>query len=571
MYIISVRPELVDRFLHLNGFTFVGTTLSITRWSLDSPQAMVISPTGPDPARGISGQSITNGNIQLDSTQQGVDTRAYLKEVLRKRYNSDLKLLDLSALRVDPDLQQLGVYANPATASKFFPVLMKLCDEVWNTPEKKIDAVQSVVASNNQLASVLDITTLAATFPSLRNLDLSNNLIPNFEGLKFWRWKFRDLEHLIISNNPIQDLPDFRTTILKWYPKLIRLDGIEVRTSEEVQKQSNPIPVAPPFFRDEAEICAKFVTSFFPLFDTDRISALRNFYDNSSQFSVSVNTNAKRVQTDRNHSSNWDQYIKRSRNLLKITHLPTRQSRLFCGTNIQKAWENMPRTKHPDLNQKQNEWLMECHPLPGLPDPQNQSPSGVGGLIIMVHGSFDEIDTQSGKITDRRSFDRTFVLGPSTTAGSIRVISDVLVLRDPGGCEAWSLGNSSSNTIVPPSSLSNGFNITNSAFPTNPTSTSTGAPAPPSSLPALPNQPHPEIPPGSAIGQPAPNKSDVQLQQEILAINLSFKTAMRLDWAAKCLLENGWDLDKALVNFQSLVASNAGAIPQEAFLLDVKR
>ncbi|ERF72215.1 hypothetical protein EPUS_02102 [Endocarpon pusillum Z07020] len=541
VFIISVRPELVERMLHLNGFSFAGASLTVEGWGNDHLPVLSISPFDKGVAGQPQGQNGFAQQAQPDPSQIGPSsTKAALTQVLAKRYDPSLKLLNLSALKQDPDLQQLGVFATPATESKFFPVLMKICDEVWDTPAKKAESVESITVSTNNLTTVLDITTLAATFPSLKNLDLSNNLIPDFEALKYWRWKFRDLEHLVLTNNPIGSLLDFKKTLMKWYPKLLKLNSAEVRTPKDVQNQQNPIQVLPPYFQDEAEIGAKFITDFFPLFDVNRDTALRNFYDAASTFSVSVNTHAKRVQheeSNRSGPSNWDQYIRKSRNLLKITHLSARQSRLYRGAQIRTTWEQMPRTKHPSLNQHPADWLIECHPLPGLPDPNNGGvlSGGVGGLIIMVHGNFEEMHPQTGKTIDRRSFDRTFVLGPGSGVGGIRVVSDILVLRGPGGSEAWGV----SSTYQDPSTIAAAL--------------------------TEPRIPHPEVPPGSGIGEPRPGKSELQVQQEVLAIELSFKTSMKLEWAAKCLIENGWDVAKAWVNFQELVAKEK--IPAEAYLV----
>jgi len=530
--VISIRPDLLDRMLHLNGFSFAGAPLIVEIYGINTVPEVRISPFDQAPAGQSHGQNGFAKQPQSDLWQTGPNTKAILTQVLGKRYDPSLRLLNLSALKQDPDLQQLGVFATPATESKFFPVLMKICDEVWDTPGKKAKSVESATVSSNQLASVFDITALASTFPSLKNLDLSNNLILDFEGLKFWRWKFRDLEHLILSNNPIDSTLDFRKTIMKWYPKLLQLNGAEIRTPKDIKNLQNPIQVMPPYFQDEANIGAKFMTDFFPLFDANRDLVLQNFYDTSSTFSVSVNTHAKRVQNEESHSSTWDQYIRKSRNLLKITHLPARQSRLYSGKQIQGVWKDMPRTKHPSLNQHPADWLIECHPLPGLPDPSGEAGGGVGGLIIMVHGHFEEMNPQTGKTIDRRSFDRTFVLGPGAGIGGIRVVSDILVLRGPGGAEAWGMSSTYQD---------------------------------PSMAPLVePRIPHPEVAPGSGIGEPGPGKSDVQVQQEVLAIELSFKTSMKLEWAAKCLIENGWDVGKAWVNFQELV--NKEKIPPEAFL-----
>lgn len=60
-----------------------------------------------------------------------------------------------------------------------------------------------------------------------------------------------------------------------------------------------------------------------------------------------------------------------------------------------------------------------------------------GAIMVSVHGEFFEI---SDRGETRRSFDRTFLLGPPapTNPGSqCVVVSDLLVLRPYSGREAW--------------------------------------------------------------------------------------------------------------------------------------
>jgi hypothetical protein len=210
---ILVRPELVDRMLHLNGFSFAGASLTVERWGSD--HLAVLNNSLFD--QGIAGQSQGQNGLakrpQPDLPQIGPSsTKDALTQILAKRYDPSLKLLNLSTLKQDPDLQQLGVFSRPATESKFFPVLMAICDDVWDTPAKKAESVESITVGTNSLTTVLDITTLATTFPSLKNLDLFNNLIPDFGALKYWRWKFQDLEHLVLTNNPIKSSLDCKKT-----------------------------------------------------------------------------------------------------------------------------------------------------------------------------------------------------------------------------------------------------------------------------------------------------------------------------------------------------------------------
>jgi len=86
--------------------------------------------------------------------------------------------------------------------------------------------------------------------------------------------------------------------------------------------------------------------------------------------------------------------------------------------------------------------------LPGLADPAGQSIHGVDGLILSIHGEFEELPSPSLEKA-LRSFSRTFVLGPGSPGGPpIRVVSDLLVLR------AWAplpLPSITANNLAPPS------------------------------------------------------------------------------------------------------------------------
>ena len=75
----------------------------------------------------------------------------------------------------------------------------------------------------------------------------------------------------------------------------------------------------------------------------------------------------------------------------------------------------------------------------------------LGGIMVSVHGEFYEISDRGGEL--RRSFDRTFLLGPpaQTNPGSqCVVVSDLLVLRPWSGRDAWvPEGNESAATVDP--------------------------------------------------------------------------------------------------------------------------
>ena len=492
--------------MRLNGFDFAGAKIGVESIKEGEEVIQDASPNETEP------------------TYTG-DVKVVLTNVLKKRYDATNKILNLSALGQDPDLQQLISLGSEQTFKKLFPALMKMADSVFETSSKKEEMVSGITLSNNALNDLELVTTLAPTFPDLKNLDMSNNNLKSMDALKRWQWKLRKLQHIILFGNAVDELPETRPTLLKWFPKLTHVDADQVRSPEEVAKKINPIPVQPPSFRDQEEIAAKFLTAFFPMFDDNRDGALQMFYDPQSTFSLSVNASAPRIQpADPPH---WDPYIKKSRNLLKISYLTARTTRLITGAEaIKKEWDQLPKTKHPSLAIEGEKWLVECHPLPGLPDPSNSVQGGVGGLIIMTHSHWDEIDVSTNQPRQSISFDRTFVLGPGGTAG-IRVISDIVCLRAFGGAEAWKV-------ISPDAPIQ-------TVAQTAPQATQ-----PPASAP----QQLPEAPPG--FGQPAPGKPEEQLRQEIMVAEISAKTRLKLDLAKQCLEMNGWDMVRALSNFQDL-------------------
>lgn len=460
---------------------------------------------------------------------------------LSKRYRQPMKVLDLSALASDPDLVEMGMFSHTTTESKFFPALMKVCELSFLGSEKKEEAITGVSLANNELLNVSFVTTLSQTFPDLRNLDLSNNKIKDTQSLVAWRWKFRSLEFLDLTGNPISAEPGFKETMLKWYPKLTTLNNIVVRTAEEIAAQKKtPIPVLAASFQDESQIAENFVRAFFAGYDNNRNDLVNGVYDDKSTFSLSINVQAPRAQPTE-VPGGWEHYIRKSRNLLKINHLPARVARTHVGpANIGELWESLPKTRHPDILSNPTEWLIECHPMPALPDPAGNSATGVGGLLIMVHGKFDEVDLPNGEKGQTRSFDRTFVLGPGNGIGGLRVVTDMLCLRAYGGSEAW----------IPEQEQP----APQAALP-QPIQTPAAQPqvAQPSAIPQQgvpPQQVHPEAKEG--YGMAAPGKTAEQVQREQMTLETSFRTKMTLEFSEMALSGNGWNLDAALKNFEEL-------------------
>ncbi|OAA54769.1 mRNA export factor mex67 [Niveomyces insectorum RCEF 264] len=473
---VMVSQDDAEGVMKLNGFSFAGAKLTIT----EDPQGW---PNQNDAKPKLS--------------QETLERKSQLQKVLGARYNTQTKLLDLSRLGEDPVLIGMGYLEDKDRAEKTFKVLMAICDETFPTAEAKREAVLSVTLANNNIDWVGQVFDLAETFPDLKNLDLSGNQFKHLKSLNRWRGRFRHLETLLMTGNPVEtEDPNFVTELLQWFPKLMNLSGVQVRTPEQVAAEeaakaaARPAPIAQygSDFRDSSGISEAFLTQFMQLYDTDRAQAAALFYDGASEFSLSVTTHTPREHGDAPVLP-WAAYLRYSRNLTKITSRSARLQRLVKGAAmIKELWNTLPQTRHPNLQTELHKYIVDCHALSGLQDPTGQSPAGVDGLLLSLHGEFEEIDPPTSK-TGLRSFTRTFVLGPALPGGPtpFRVVSDMLSLR---------------------------------------------------------------------AHQPIPEQSSMpaseQDQRQALITQLSTATNMTPQYAEMCLAEVGWNFDAAVAKFQEL-------------------
>ena len=469
---------------------------------------------------------------QRDQEKMKESTLEAFKAFLDRRYNAEYKLLDLSALAKDKELMKMGIFnsntPNSKTIqSKFFLALMTVCDNHFTDAKSKEEAIVSVSLADNSLSNVSTVTTLAQTFPLLKNLDLSNNQIKNLHALEAWRWKFRRLNHLVVSGNPIEtEVGFYQRDILKWYPSLTTINNDQVRSPEQIEaaiKGKLPLPILPASFRDESCIAENFIKYFFPAWDTDRTTLVNAFYDAHTEFSLSVNPQAPGLPNDPARMAHgWGPYLKRSRNLTKLSQLPAKMHRLLSTPDvIREVFTTLPPTVHPDLMDERKKWCLECHTIPGVTDLTGQSKSGVGGMLIYVQGQFTEVDGYLGHTTCKRSFSRTFILAPGGPSG-IRVASDFLQVRKYGSDDAWQ-----------PEELKKARELAT-------------------------YQVHIETPAGWAM--PGFGKSEEQVMKERLILEMSQSTGLTLEASHECLQLVGWSPEGAMKSFQGAKVCQVAAI-----------
>ena len=483
----------------MNGYGWAGTTLKIER---------------------ISGSA---SGAPTHSSKQTEDTKALLRRVLENRYNFETKFLDLSALGKDAELRKEQVFEQTSNPAKILAAMLKVLELSFDKPEEMYAAILSVSLASNDLTDVSPVNHVSITLPKLRNLDLSNNNIGTVSALQSWRHRFHNLEYLILLGNPIeQKEPDYPKEIIKWYPNLRVLNNLQVRNEEDIKNRSSatalPFPPQAPLFQDEGGIVANFICTFFAGFDSDRAALAAHYFDDQSEFSFAINTQAPRDPTGSEHigKQEWEMYIKNSRNLKKISQLPARQNRHFRGPNsVAEIFAALPKTKHPNLTSDAEKWMIEAHIQPGVPDPSGQSVTGVDGFMITMSGEYEELDEASGVAKKKRSFDRTFIIGPGGPSG-VRIVSDMLTVRAYGGFQAFQ------------------------------TKTRDMAQVPPTNATATPS-----LPPGLSIEMAEQMVNEMQRQ-----------TSMTLPYAKDCLDQMGWDFQKGLEVFASVKAS----LPAEAFV-----
>jgi hypothetical protein len=269
--LITVNTQDQDRFFHLNGFTFAGATLVIEEGRSQNPRSQNQHPNSnesryPQPQnqnfshnnpRGQQQANFNQGNqhhnirgqAQGHSVPQGPRGRFQensnhhnhksadpttselenlIINIIRERYHAGDKHLILNALVADPQITTSGLSSqDPA---KVWRAIFTMCEKsMWETPSKRQEAVQSVSLRDDNITSVKDILSLSNIFPTIKNLDLANNQLADLDALKFWKNQFRDLEHIILTGNPVSSNPDTLRTLLTWYPNLKLYNGEPVR------------------------------------------------------------------------------------------------------------------------------------------------------------------------------------------------------------------------------------------------------------------------------------------------------------------------------------------------------
>jgi len=501
----------------------------------------------------FAGQSLKfskSSSVDSLSNQMGTATPGasnntidVITQFLKTRYQPQTKMLNLATVKQDPGLVAQGFFAKLSTSSKFFPALMKVAKDL------KLD-VDSVDLSGNELSDLSTISSMAYTFPSLKNLSLANNNFGKIKVFEAWKHKLNFVRELIISGNPLvnitnpQDILNVKLELMKTFPRLIVLNGEVLRNERALLanlKFSFDSPTSMFFQDDEIQnLATNFVSNYIKLWDSNRAD-LMILYQNESQFSMQVDTAHPHVILNSSYSNgDFGNYIPNSRNLCRVSTAKLRMSRLAVGQEqIFKAFSQLPKTRH-DLINKPHQYSMESYRVPQL-----------NGFMISLHGSFEEIappdntdavnsqplgprryntHNKNKKVAlEARSFDRNMIVIPGPN-GSMIVASDLLSIRPYTEPDAW--------TAVQPNPNTN---------PHTPVPGSSPAPAPP-------NQP-------SAADLPPDVKAKLNPIQQDLLVKIVLETKLNLQYGYMLCEQSNWDYQQCIINFKNSAAS----LPPDAY------
>lgn len=364
----------------LSGVRFSGNRLSIK---------VVYKPVTPSPE--------TSQTIQI------------LRDFLNQRYVPAAGLLDLSAMMGDATLQAHGFLANAATALKTFQALMKIA-------KSALPRVVSVKLDANGLADGELVAHVASTYPGLLNLSLANNMLASVQSLAALRNKLPALRELVLAGNPVQQHPAYESQVrevVQMFPKLLIIDGLQVRDEAQLPGNALPLPLKPTFFEDDgvAQVVPHFLTNFFMLWDTNR-PGLLPLYDDASLFSMCYNAAAPHLPSSKPAPQS---YISNSRNLERNSSQHARHNKVHVGAaRIHEAFAALPASRHDLANAAAfaiDAWKVS-----------DVRAFGDTAIIISVHGEF--VETAKN---EPRSFDRCLVVLPGPS--SYLVASDMLTVR----------------------------------------------------------------------------------------------------------------------------------------------
>ncbi|KAF9007555.1 hypothetical protein BDQ17DRAFT_1422910 [Cyathus striatus] len=505
---------------------------------------------------GSSGGSSSSGGIAVKVAQRTKVVDQW-REFVKSRWNPEARFLNLESMLDDAIVKKYNL-TPPGLgggSARDAAVIFKLASEL--KPE-----VQTLSLANNKLSGT-HLSYLSKYLPKLANLSLQGNNLRTWKDLEYIsarKDKLVHLRELILLGNPVRDL-EFKNGRAEKYKieMLRRFTALEVLDQEAITQISFDVPqpssapvqkpnattfpceMGPSFITGvDGALVSNFLVRFFNTFDTSR-SLLVSAYDPSATFSFSANTQIPaRARIEGLHSSpaypnqrklEWGPWLNGgqggSRNLSRISlGMEKMVKSLHVGSEeAMKAMLDLPGTRH-DISGPPEKFVLDAFPVPlGTQT----------GLMIIVHGQFTEVPSEG-----IRSFDRTFILAPAPEGSrakqegwEVMILSDQWVIRGLSSHEAWRPGPmlvqaepQSKVSRQAPRQQQAAFNLSQ-----------------------LPAEQHSML-------------ASLPEVQRNLVLQVIPRTGLNVKFSVDCLTGNGWDLERAIANFNEVKTTLGG----DAFL-----
>lgn len=539
------RPRLIDSIKGQPGPT--RNSMLTTR--------IAPSSSGPLSIRGAALGRVRRNAISLNGDKGLPGTRVAVgkpleiwRNFVQRRWNPQSRFLNLERMSEDEAIMRAGLLPPgvPGGTGREAAVIFKLASQLK-------PPVRTVSLANNNLQTTYVITSIAHYLPNLANLSLENNNLrvwkdlDSISQLSDKKDKLLKLRELILIGNPIRDIEyqhnrvdNYRNNIMRRFPTLEMLDKEPVTkisfdspgTPHPVGSSGShstakdfPAPMQPPLIAGvNGSLITSFFARFFPLFDTQR-AALSNVYNEFATFSFQANTSiparakiqgfqySKEMPNQRHLE--WSPWLGAgSRNLSRVAGAVDKMLKsIHVGReDTISAMSSLPKTKH-DIVGAAEKFCIDAWPV---------THEDRTTLFLSIHGQF--VEEPVGGV---RSFDRSFVLVPApegsrakSNGWDVEILSDQLVIRGFSSHEAWNPGP---------------------LFVQAAPSSSQSASLPASILRQLEEIPEP---------------------QRSLVTQICTLTRLNVQFAVDCLQNNGWDVDRAVANFQQV----KGTLGRDAFL-----
>lgn len=433
-----------------------------------------------------------------------------LQVVMSQRYDPSVKMLDLSRLYEDKNLQEEGLYL-ALNREQVMSTVTKIIQE--NIPE-----LVGLNLSHNRLLSLSGVQDLVSKTGHITSLNLSHNQLRDVSELdKVKGWQ---LLELLLERNPLCDHfkenTPYVSAVRKRFPKLLKLDGKDLPPpiTFDIEKAVIPVSKGSHFVNSEVQdLVVKFLKEYYTIYDSDNRQPLIDAYHEHAIFSVTSAFNPAMEYKQ----PNLAEYLRQSRNALKVSETEVRRldQHMKKGRLVVVAQlTSMPKTTH-DANSLVVDVNFVSNTL----------------LSFSVNGLFKEADNKADK-PPIRAFSRCFVAVPAQ--GGVLIISDMLTIT-----------NATSEQ-------------TQAAFKsTGPT---------PSSSPVSSNPPALTSPSTSTVSAVSPDVSSLDslpAEQQQMVLSFSQQSGMSPVFSFRCLADCNWDYNKAAEVFTNL--NSQGKIPPEAF------